>query len=79
MVQQMVSQNKPDKMSASYIHHETCYLPACYLQQYANTSSNRNKVLGLLSRPKTDMAETRQNEASEVKLKTTRNVLAFEP
>jgi hypothetical protein len=79
MVQQMESQNKRDKISASYIHHKTYNLPAGYHQQYAITGSNRNKILGFLPLPKADMAETRQNKASEVKLKTTRNVLAFGP
>jgi hypothetical protein len=32
MVQQMENQNKPDKISASYIHHETYNLPAGYHQ-----------------------------------------------
>jgi hypothetical protein len=75
----MESQNKPDKISASYIHHEKYNLPAGYYQQYSNTGSNRRKILGLITRPNIDMAETRQNKASEVKLKTTRTVLAFGP
>jgi hypothetical protein len=77
MVQQMENQNKSDKISASYIHHEMYKLPTSYNQRYKNTDSNRSKILGFIPRPKTDMAETRQNKASEVKLKTTRNVLAF--
>jgi hypothetical protein len=77
MVQQRESQNKPDRISASYIHHETYNLPAGYHQQYANTGPNRSKILWLIPRPKTDMAKTSQNKASEVKFKTTRNVLAF--
>jgi hypothetical protein len=79
MVQQMESQNKPDKISASYIHNETYNLPACYHQKYSNTGSNRSKMLMFIPRPKTDMAETRQNKASEVKLRTTKNFLAFGP
>jgi hypothetical protein len=75
----MESQNKPDNISASYIHHENYNCPAGYHQQYANTGSNQSKAFGLIPRPKTDMAETRQNKVSEVKLKTTRNVLAFGP
>jgi hypothetical protein len=77
MVQQMENQNKPDKISASKIHHETYNLPAGYHQQYTNTGSNRSKILGTIPRRKTDMAETRQNKASEVKFKTTRNILTF--
>jgi hypothetical protein len=73
----MEIQNKPDKISASYIHHETYNLAAGYHQRYANTGSNRSKILGIIPRPKTDMAKARQNKASEVKLKTTRNILAF--
>jgi hypothetical protein len=56
MVQQMESQNKPDKISASYILHEMYNLPVGYQQQYANTGSSRSKTLGLILRPKTDMA-----------------------
>jgi hypothetical protein len=70
MVQQMESKNKPNKISASYIHHETYNLPACYHQQYANTGSKRSKIVGLLRRPKTDMEEICQNNAPEVDLKT---------
>jgi hypothetical protein len=40
MVQQMESQNKPDKISPGYIHHETYKLPAGYHQQHANTGSD---------------------------------------
>jgi peptide methionine sulfoxide reductase MsrA len=79
MVQQMGNQNESDKISASYIPHETYKFPASYHQQYANTSSNGSKILGFIPRPKTDMAETCQNKASEIKLKTTRNVRAFGP
>jgi hypothetical protein len=32
MVQQMENQNKPDKISASYIHRETYNFPAGYHQ-----------------------------------------------
>jgi peptide methionine sulfoxide reductase MsrA len=56
MVQQMESQNKPDKISASYIHHETYNLPAGYHQQYVNTGSNRNKIVGIIPQQKPDMA-----------------------
>jgi hypothetical protein len=79
MAQQLKNQNKSDKISATYIHHETYKLPASYHKQYKNAGSDRSKILGFIHRPKTDMAETRQNRASEVKLKTTRNVLAFGP
>jgi hypothetical protein len=79
MVQLIESQNKPDKTSASYFHHKTYNLPVGYHQQYANTGSNPRKILGLKPRRKADMAETSQIKASEVKLKTTRNVLAFGP
>jgi hypothetical protein len=116
MVQQIESQNKPDKVSASYFHHETYIIcpqvtinniqipvqtQVKYLvlydgremtwqkhvktynlyagshQQDANTGSNRNKILGLIRRPGNDMAETRQNNVSEIKLKTTRHFLTF--
>jgi hypothetical protein len=56
MVQQIESQNKPDKISASYTHHETYNLPAGYCQQYANTGSDGRKIFGLIPRPKTDVA-----------------------
>jgi hypothetical protein len=79
MVQQMESQNKRNKICASYIHDETYNFPASYHQQYATTCLNQSKMLGLIPRPKTGMAESRQNKASEVKLKPTRNVLAFGP
>jgi hypothetical protein len=79
MVQQMESQNKPDKINASYMHHETYNLPSGSHQQYANTGSEGSKILGLTPRPKSDMSETRQNKGSQVKLKATRNVLAFGP
>jgi hypothetical protein len=79
IVQQMESQNKPDKITASYIHHKTYNLHAGYHQQYANPGSKLCKMLGFIPRSKTDTAETRQNKASEVKLKTTRNVLVFGP
>jgi hypothetical protein len=36
-------------------------------------------ILGIIPRPKIDMAETRQNKVSEAKLKTTGNVLTFGP
>ncbi|PNF16876.1 hypothetical protein B7P43_G06070 [Cryptotermes secundus] len=68
MVQQMENQNKSDKISASYIHHEAYKLPANY-QQYKNNGSDRSKILGFIPRPNTDMAETHQYEVSEVKLK----------
>jgi hypothetical protein len=77
IVQKMESQNKPDKISASYIHHETYNLPAGYHQQYANIGSHRSKILGLIPRPKTYRTETCQKKASEVKPKTMRNVLVF--
>jgi hypothetical protein len=32
MVQQMENKNKPDKISASYIRHETHNLPAGYIR-----------------------------------------------
>jgi hypothetical protein len=41
--------------------------------------SNRSKILGIIPQPRIDMAETRQDKASEAKLKTTGNVLAFGP
>jgi hypothetical protein len=37
----------------------------------------QSKIFGIMPRPKADMAETRQNKASELKFKSTRNVLAF--
>jgi hypothetical protein len=52
MVQQMENQIKSDKISASYILHETHNLPAGYHQQYANTVSNGSKILGLIPRPR---------------------------
>jgi hypothetical protein len=67
IVQQMESQNKPQKIRESYIHNKTYNFPAGYHQQYANTGSIRSKMLRLIHRPKTNMAETHQNKASEVK------------
>jgi hypothetical protein len=68
-----------DQKLAWQKHVKTYNLPAGYHQQYANTGSHRSKMLGLILRPQTDMVETRQNKASQVKLRTTRNVLAFGP
>jgi hypothetical protein len=45
----MESQNKPDKINASYMKPETCNWPAGYHQKYANTGSNQNKILGLIA------------------------------
>jgi hypothetical protein len=73
----MESQNKPVKIGGTYIHHIMYKLSSGFVQQYANTGSNRRRILGLIPRSKSDMTKTRQNKASEVKVKTTRNVLTF--
>jgi hypothetical protein len=44
----MESQNKSDKIGASYIRHETYKLSAGYHQQYKNTGSNRSEILGFI-------------------------------
>jgi hypothetical protein len=80
LLQQWYSKvKKIDKISASYSNHEKYNLPASYRQQSASTGSDRSKILGVIYRPQTDVAETRRNRTSEVKFKTTKNVLSLGP
>jgi hypothetical protein len=72
----MENQNKSDKISVSYVRHETYKLPTGY-HHHKNTGSNRSEITGFIPRAKTDIAETRQNKALEVRFMTIRNVLAW--
>jgi hypothetical protein len=69
MVEQIESQNKLDKISASYIHHETYNLPAGHHQQYANPGSNRSKILGFIPRPKLTWQKHVKSKRQKLNLK----------